>query len=326
MRSDKPLLTIAIPTYNRSSFLDLCLSQIFKQIGKNEYLVEILISNNSSTDNTDEIVNKYISSGFAISYLNNNVNLGGDRNFIQCFDRSNGKYVLILGDDDILLDGSIRTILGILKNNEFGIVHFNAYNFVNDYISERPKVFPRGIIVYTDPVKFASKVSYFLTFISRNIINKSLISHADLNEFMGTSLVQLGWTFSALISSKRNVYIKEYLLAAKLYNSGVYRLSDVFAVNINKIFDALTKKGADLRIFDIINKKLLAFHFPAQIIRTRNNMIKLEKEDYYKTLYPLYHNYPYFWLFTVPAIILPLRVVTLIFSLARVIRRNVYFI
>ena len=156
-----------------------------------------------------------------------------------------------------------KSIFDILKNDEYGIVHINSYGFVDDYISERPNGSPSGYAVYDDPVKFAAKVSYFLTFISSNIINKSLVSvGADLNEFIGTNLVQLGWTFPALISSKKNVFIKEYLLAAKLYNSGGYKLSDVFAVNINKIFDVFMKKGADPRIFGIINNKLLSLHFP----------------------------------------------------------------
>ncbi len=317
----KPLLTIAIPTYNRSSYLDLCLSQIFKQIKQNEPLIEVMVCNNNSPDNTDELIHNYIQLGFLIRYIRNSENIGSDRNTLQCFVKAEGKYVLILGDDDILIDDSISRIISVLQDGEFGVVHFNAYAFVNDYLSEKPKVIPQGTVVYTDPVKFTSKVSYFLTFISRNIINKSAIrANADLNEFVGTNLVQLGWTFPALMSSNKNLYINEHLLAAKLYNSGGYKLSDVFAVNLNKVFDAFVRKGMDVRIFDIINKKLLAFHFPAQIIRARNNMIKLEKEDYYKTLYPPYHHYLYFWLFTMPAIVLPLKIVTPIFDLAKVIR------
>ena len=324
---DKPLLTIAIPTYNRASYLELCLSRIFNQLSKKEPLVEVLISNNNSSDNTEEIVNRYVSQGLTVSYIRNATNIGADRNLLQCFTRAGGKYVLIMGDDDVLLEGSIKTILDILKNDEYGIVHFNSYGFVDDYISERPKGSPSGYAVYDDPAKFAAKVSYFLTFISSNIINKSLVSvDADLNEFIGTNLVQLGWTFPALISSKKNVFIKEYLLAAKLYNSGGYKLSDVFAVNINKIFDVFIKKGADPRIFGIINNKLLSLHFPAQIIRARKNLLDLGKEDYYEALYPLYHNNPFFWLFTVPAILLPLGVVSPVFSLAKIMRRYTAFL
>ena len=62
IRSDKPLLTIAIPTFNRSGWLDVCLSQIVMQATFGGQ-VEIFVSNNNSTDNTDDIVNRYVSSG-----------------------------------------------------------------------------------------------------------------------------------------------------------------------------------------------------------------------------------------------------------------------
>ena len=67
----QPLLTIAIPTYNRPSYLDINLKQLFhnwKQLEvKNE--LEILISNNHSTDNTDTIIKNNIVFGKPITEM-----------------------------------------------------------------------------------------------------------------------------------------------------------------------------------------------------------------------------------------------------------------
>ena len=46
-------LSVAIPTYNRSYFLDNNLKQLFKEYDNN---FEIIIQNNASTDNTEEVV------------------------------------------------------------------------------------------------------------------------------------------------------------------------------------------------------------------------------------------------------------------------------
>ena len=82
IKLDKPLLTIAIPTYNRASYLDLCLSRIFNQLSKKEPLVEVLISNNNSSDNTEEIVNRYVSQGLTVSYIKNDFKYRGGQESI----------------------------------------------------------------------------------------------------------------------------------------------------------------------------------------------------------------------------------------------------
>jgi len=316
------LLTIAIPTYNRASYLDKCLSHICGQLRKGEPRVEILISDNNSTDNTPDIADRYISDGFAVNYIRNAENIGSDRNFLQCFGRANGRYVLILGDDDILLDGSVEKILDILEGDEYGIVHLRSYGFAGDFISERPKGYFRGYTVYTNPKKFARRANYFLTFTSVNIVNKVLAGRdPDVGKFVDTNLVQLGWTFSALLNSRKNVFVKEYLIAAQLYNSGGYGLCEVFGVKFNKISNVFVDKGVDREVIEIINKKMLLKFFPANIIRSRMHIINTEEENYFKILYPLYHRYMYFWIFTLPAIVLPSKIAYFLFSFMNFARR-----
>ena len=65
----KKLLSIAIPTYNRAHYLDLCLSQICKQLPGNEQDIELIVSDNASPDNTEEVVKKYIDRGIDLKYI-----------------------------------------------------------------------------------------------------------------------------------------------------------------------------------------------------------------------------------------------------------------
>jgi glycosyltransferase involved in cell wall biosynthesis len=321
---DRKLLTIAIPTFNRASYLDQCLQHICGQLKKDEDRVEILISDNNSTDNTSEIVNKYISQGFVLNYLKNNENIGSDMNFVQCFNLAKGKYILILGDDDVLLENAIGNILEILEKDDYGIVFLNSYSFANDFVKERPKAYFTGYKVYANAAQFIRKIRYiyFIAFISVNVVNKSFVSR-DLkpDQFAGTNLVHLGWTLSALFNANKNVFLKEYSVAAKLYNSGGYKLCEVFGVNYNKIFDAFISQGLESKYFKIINKKLLMKFFPAHIIRLRKNMINLKNENYYKVLYPLFRGYANFWIFTLPAIVLPLKIAYSLFSFMNFARR-----
>ena len=315
------LLTIAVPTYNRAQDLDLCLSQICKQLPRNGDTVELLVSNNCSTDATDEVVRKYISLGYEITYLVNATNIGPDRNFEQCYRRARGKYVLILGDDDVLLEGAMDKIAALLKDENYGVVFLNSYGFTDDFAREKPVIASSGHTVYIDALQFVKRVAYFFTFTSANIVNRSLVKEpADWGPFFDSNLVQLAWIFSALFNAKKNLYVSERLLAARLYNSGGYGLCRVFGHNFNKVFNLFIQEGTDPRFFRAINRKLLSTHFPAQITRLRNNLIRLQPENYFESLYPLFRGYLYFWLFTVPAIFLPARFTYLLFLLAEKVR------
>jgi abequosyltransferase len=317
------LLTVAVPTYNRSSDLDLCLSGICSQLRGREGVVELLVSNNCSTDATDEVVGKYLSLGHPITYLKNKENIGPDRNFMQCYREASGKYMLILGDDDVLLDGALDTLQPILEGGEYGIIFLNSYGFTGDFIQERPPGKPSGHAVYTDTLAFVKKVAHFFTFTSTNVFNRTLVDEpTDWGPFFDSNLVQLAWTFSALFNGKRHVYVSEYLVAARLYNSGGYGVCRVFGHNFNMIFDIFRKQGVDDRYFRAINRKLLVEQFPAMIALGRNRVVPYKPENYFRSLYPLYRGYPYFWLFTFPVIALPAPFVYFLFRLAERILRQ----
>ena len=107
--SGRPLLTIAIPTYNRSGFLAQLLEILAPQLA-GESRVELIISDNASPDDTPEVVASFREKGLALIYRRNETNIGPDANFLQCFEQARGEYLWLFGDDDIILPGGIRNI------------------------------------------------------------------------------------------------------------------------------------------------------------------------------------------------------------------------
>ncbi len=317
------LLTIAIPTYNRASFLDLCLSQIARQLKGHEGDVEVLVSDNCSNDATGEVVKKHLAAGCPLVYVRNDENVGPDRNFLQCVRKAKGKYLLLLGDDDVLLDGCLDKLIPLLKSGDYGIVFLNSYGFTGDFRKEAPPPAPAGYVVYADTLAFVRKVAHFFTFMSANIVNRTLVEEpSDWKPFFDSNLVQLAWIFSALFNGTKHVYVSEHLLAACIYNSGGYGVCRVFGRNFNNIFDIFRKRGVDGRYFRAINRKLLVEHFPSMIALCRNGIIPLKQERYFRSLFPLYRGYLYFWLFTFPAIVLPAPFVYSLFRLAERLLRQ----
>ena len=105
----KPLLTIAIPTFNRADRLKRCLEACLEQTaGKS---VELLVSDNASEDATQAFMTEFCKKNLAVSYVRNPENIGPDRNFLNCYNCAKGEYVLLLGDDDVLLPGAVDAIL-----------------------------------------------------------------------------------------------------------------------------------------------------------------------------------------------------------------------
>ncbi len=108
-------LSICIPTYNREKELCQLLENAIEQIYNGEYCdsVEIVISDNASSDNTSEKVNSIISSysDIKILYKRNQTNLGADRNYISSVDMASGKYCWIMGSDDLLAEGALARMM-----------------------------------------------------------------------------------------------------------------------------------------------------------------------------------------------------------------------
>lgn len=80
------LLTIAIPTYNRAELLDKQLAWLDHAIKGFEYECEILVSDNCSTDNTQEVIKKWQQNlhNFNFQINKHPENLGVMRNIMYC--------------------------------------------------------------------------------------------------------------------------------------------------------------------------------------------------------------------------------------------------
>ena len=114
-----PLVTIAIPTYNRAdSFLRYAIDSALKQTYQN---VEIIIADNCSTDNTDNLVKKY--SDPCLKYFRQQKNIGATNNFKFCLEQAKGDYFLMLHDDDLIDEDFVEACM--IKANyskEFGVI------------------------------------------------------------------------------------------------------------------------------------------------------------------------------------------------------------
>jgi abequosyltransferase len=259
---EPPLLSIAIPTYNRAKYLDINLQQLLKEIDTIDHVkIEIIVSDNCSTDNTKYIVQKVVNAGLPVKYYRNPQNLGWGINFFKCFDLSTGKYVLLLGDDDFLYDGVLSKILGYLLSGEFGIVFLKPYGFDNDFRKEYPGAFGKTII-YNNTKELMIKIGPSISLLSACIINKSLIKDFNTSAIDPGNFAHLHLILFAIQNSTQNLYIGTYCIGSKRNNSSSYIFSKVFVTEFWQIIDKYRSEKINRDLIRKLENDQLFSYYP----------------------------------------------------------------
>ena len=183
------LLTIAIPTYNRKNLLKRALDSIVPQMNPQ---IEVLVSDNASDDGTDEMIAKSFP---MVCYIKNEVNMGWDYNFLQCYHKASGKYVILFGSDDRMAVGCIDYLTNFLEKNDCDLTFLN-YRF---YDATRKEVYIENSeaiknhktkydIVTKDRNRFLKYAG--ITFISALVAKRSLLLKVkDPERFIGTNFI-----------------------------------------------------------------------------------------------------------------------------------------
>ena len=201
--SDEKLLTIAIPTKNRHEFLQENLSSLNNQIKGFESVVEIIVCDNSDDDLSKKIVDKYNSLNLNIIYKRNIKDIGSDRNIAQSFNMAQGKYVHIIGDDDIYYINALSELIEKITTDEYGSIFLRPYGFETDYLKEHPSI-KIGHNKVLNREDFLLKIATKITLLSAHVINKSLIKNINAKDYCGTNLVQVNLLLDAVTKTNKN--------------------------------------------------------------------------------------------------------------------------
>jgi glycosyltransferase involved in cell wall biosynthesis len=118
---NRKLVSIAIATYNGEKYLTEQLDSIFGQTYKN---IEVIVSDDHSTDGTVGILRKY-SEKFGLKFDINEKNIGVVKNFENAVSKCTGEYILLSDQDDIWMPDKIETLLAGIGN--FSLIYSDGY-------------------------------------------------------------------------------------------------------------------------------------------------------------------------------------------------------
>jgi glycosyltransferase involved in cell wall biosynthesis len=110
----RPILTVGLPVHNREEFLrqslDALLGQTFTDF-------DLIISDNASTDGTEDICREYTGRDTRIRYYRNLSNIGAPRNFNRTFELSSTKYFKWATSDDLCGPQFLELAVGVLERD-----------------------------------------------------------------------------------------------------------------------------------------------------------------------------------------------------------------
>ena len=161
-----PLVSVCIPVFNGSKYLGETIQSVLSQ-SFSDY--ELLIIDDGSVDESDQIVSEYIRKDPRIRYLKNDKRLGLVGNWNECIKRSHGKWVKFVFQDDVLEPNCIEKMVDVIqKSSERTLVIFCERDFIfeNADINQREiyikrpaiwEVYPGKIIFHPiDIIKIAT--------------------------------------------------------------------------------------------------------------------------------------------------------------------------
>ncbi|HYF96517.1 MAG TPA: glycosyltransferase family 2 protein [Patescibacteria group bacterium] len=122
---NNPLVSVIIPCYNYGKYLPESIDSVFSQTYQN---IELIIINDGSTDNTEEVAKEYIARYLNLQYIRQeNKGIIATRN--RCLQEAKGKYLIMLDADDLLDENYIQETVKVAEQKNLDIVYTNMKSF-----------------------------------------------------------------------------------------------------------------------------------------------------------------------------------------------------
>jgi glycosyltransferase involved in cell wall biosynthesis len=121
--------SICIPAYNGVKYIRQCIESALSQTFKD---FEIIISDDSSTDGTEDICREYAKKDSRIRYFRHSKNMGGYLNFNYCLQKARGLYFTPLAHDDIMKNYFLEKTINYLSHHQECVLVSGDFEFIDN--------------------------------------------------------------------------------------------------------------------------------------------------------------------------------------------------
>jgi abequosyltransferase len=318
-------LSICIPTYNRAEFLKECLESVLCSAKGCEHRIDIVVSDNASTDNTADIIHALQRENPGIRYHRNKENIGALRNFHVLASMAFGKYIWIFGDDDKMEEIAIRSALEkVALDYDAIICNYSIWdtNFLDE---KRKKALVGGKDkVFQNPDAVMKYLGMNLGYISSVVIKKSVflkLPYEEYEKFDDTGFSHMYSIYAGIaIGNCRVAYVAAPVFRNRSGNPISFDFYKFFPIGTAVVFEALMDKGYSERSVLSAKRGVFISVLIPFLLYNKLHGKKVQK-DIVRMMLPHYKRNWIFWLAYLPALFTPPLVVRFARNIVHTMRR-----
>lgn len=217
----KPLLSICIATYNRSTFIGETLDSIIPQLSDD---VELLVVDGASTDNTETVVQGYADREPLIRYVRLAEKGGVDQDYCKAVELARGEFCWLFTDDDLLKPGAVAAVIAAI-NDGYDLIVVNAEVRDSELttILRHRQIGLQNNKIYmpNDMSGFFADTLHYLSFIGAVVIRRSIWLSREREPYFGTEFVHVGVIFQETFLSPVLIIAEPYI--AIRYGNGQWK-------------------------------------------------------------------------------------------------------
>jgi glycosyltransferase involved in cell wall biosynthesis len=133
----RPLVSIGLPIYNEEEHLAQALDSLLGQDYDN---IEVIISDNASTDATPRICAEYAGRDARVRYHRNETNIGGINNFNRVFELAQGEFFMWAAGHDVRHPTQVSRCLEVLSQDSSIVLCYSQVAWINDEGEQLEKI------------------------------------------------------------------------------------------------------------------------------------------------------------------------------------------
>ena len=236
MNDELLLISVIMPNYNYGQFIEESICSVLNQTYKN---LELIIIDNYSDDNTDEVISKFSDNRMRVYKFNNNGVIAASRNF--GISKCNGDIVAFIDSDDIWLPSKLEKQLSYFSNNEIVCIGSNFIPIGETHYCKY-KIPINNKEMYHDFIY--SDIALFNPVINSTVLIKrnTLLELGGLDENPDFRCIE-DWELWLRLSSVGIIRIlNEKLIKYRIHNN-VSRDNRIVYLNILKLLDQHFERG-----------------------------------------------------------------------------------
>ena len=299
----RPLISVAIPTYNRGRLLEETLASILPQTDES---VEVVVYDTGSADDTSERVEKLAQDSPALRFFSVAERHSLDETLLRLLDVCRGEYVWFFSSDDQMNPGAIEAV----RKRILGTRERPALVYINQEIVDETgktlvvsQVGNEGSRDFRDGRKILPWLGLNLGFISASVFRRESALHAatsSAHEFVGTRSLNLHLYLRCLLEGGAALYVGEPLIRARRApGAPPYEYADVFVRDIVRILDDAGQRGfGRLAIYRAMHRIVAGQYLRLVFSWRAEDPVELART--FPVMAKACWKYPAFWLLLIP--------------------------